>query len=133
MAQTEIITKKVTQSSSLENENSYTTKKFIFRIYQIIWYILGIIEFLLAFRILLKLFGANPQSPFAQIIYNFSDPFATPFSDLFGSTVTNSSVLEWSSIIAMVVYSIIAFALVKLVQLVNPANPQKVEEKVDEQ
>jgi hypothetical protein len=38
----------------------YEKKKTIFRVNQIIWFILGLIEVLLAFRFVLRLLGANP-------------------------------------------------------------------------
>ncbi|PIR88284.1 MAG: YggT family protein, partial [Candidatus Harrisonbacteria bacterium CG10_big_fil_rev_8_21_14_0_10_45_28] len=44
-------------------DSSYTSSstKPIYRGTQIVWYILGIIEVLLAFRLVFKLFGANPE------------------------------------------------------------------------
>ncbi|MDO8269898.1 MAG: hypothetical protein Q7T54_04485, partial [Candidatus Levybacteria bacterium] len=37
----------------------YEKKKTIFRFNQIIWYVLGVIEVLLVFRLVLKVLGAN--------------------------------------------------------------------------
>src|SRR5690242_823586 len=70
-----------------EQQHTYETKKAIFRASHIIWYIAGVIEFLLGFRVLLKLIGANPVSGFTQIIYSFSDPFALPFVGIVRATV----------------------------------------------
>ena len=55
---------------------AYAKKKFIFRAYQLIWFVLGIIEVLLAFRVVLLALGANPQAGFANFIYAVSDPDA---------------------------------------------------------
>lgn len=112
---------------------TYTTKKAIFRVYQIIWYILGVIEVLLIFRIVLKMLDANPGSGFTNLIYTLSDPLAVPFRGIFQTAVVQGSVFEWSTIIAGVVYAVVAWGLVQLFQLVKPTNPQEVSQKVDTQ
>ena len=112
---------------------TYQTKKAIFRTYQIIWYILGVIEVLLAFRFVLKLLGASTYSGFTNFIYSVSDPLALPFAGILGTTSTSASVLEWSTLIAMAVYAVIAYGLVELLQLIKPTNPQEVEQNVDSQ
>lgn len=111
----------------------YQTKKVIFRTYQVIWYILGIIEVVLAFRIVLKLLGANTQSGFTSLIYGISSPLASPFAGILAITGISDMVLEWSTLIAMAVYAIIAYGIVALFQLVKPTNPEEVEQTVDNQ
>ncbi|MBA3723582.1 MAG: YggT family protein [Candidatus Levybacteria bacterium] len=109
-------------------------KKAIFRTHQIIWYILGIVEFLLAFRMTLKALGANPSSGFTNLIYALSDPLALPFSGIFGVTATNQgNFFEWSTIIAVIVYALIAYAVIQLMQLVKPVSKEEVEQTVDSQ
>lgn len=112
---------------------TYAKKKAIFRVYQLIWYVLGIIEVLLVFRIILKVLAANPSSSFVNLIYTLSDPLARPFRGIFQTAVVEGSVFEWSTIIAGVVYAIVAYGLVQLFQIVKPTTPQEVEEKVDSQ
>lgn len=108
----------------------YHQKKRIFRAYQVIYYLLGLVEVLLAARILFKLFGANAASPFISMLYGVSDIFALPFAGIFGVTATQTSVLEWSTIVAMVVYAVVAYGAVELFQLIKPTNPVEVEENV---
>jgi hypothetical protein len=114
-------------------QKEYQTKKVIFRTYQVIWYVLGIIEVVLAFRVLLKLLGANTQSGFTSFIYAISNPFALPFSGILGITGTSGMVFEWSTLIAMAVYAIVAYGIVALFQLVKPTNKEEVEQTVDNQ
>lgn len=114
-------------------QKTYQTKKAIFRSYQIIWYILGVIEVILAFRVILKLLGANAFSGFASFIYAVSGPFALPFSGILGTTISANSVFEWSTLIAMMVYFIVAYGIVALFQLIKPTNPEEVEGTVDNQ
>lgn len=112
-------------------QKEYQTKKAIFRSYQAIWYILGVIEVLLAFRVVLKLLGANAFSGFTNFIYAVSGPFALPFAGILGTTVSSDSVFEWSTLIAMAVYAVVAYGIVALFQLVKPTNPEEVEQTVD--
>lgn len=114
-------------------QKTYETKKAIFRTYQIIWYVLGIIEVILAFRVILKLLGANAQSGFTSFIYAISNPFALPFAGILGITGSEGMVLEWSTLIAMIVYAIVAYGIAALFQLVKPTNPQEVSQTVDNQ
>src|SRR5690349_14850359 len=79
---------------------TYQKKKVIFRTYQIIWYILGVMEVVLAFRMSLKAVGANPYSGFTHLIYTLSDPLALPFRGILPVSVSGNSVFEWSTIIA---------------------------------
>lgn len=109
---------------------AYKKKKVIFRAYQIIWYILGVVEILLAFRIILKALGANPGSGFVSFIYGVSDAFALPFAGILGVTVTSANVVEWSTFVAMIVYAVVAFGIIQLIQLVKPTTPSEVEEAV---
>lgn len=114
-------------------QKTYDTKKVIFRTYQIIWYILGVIEVTLAFRVLLKLLGANAQSGFTNFIYAFTNPFALPFSGILGISGVSNMIFEWSTLIAMAVYAVIAYGIVALFQFIKPTNPEEVEQSVDNQ
>jgi hypothetical protein len=128
--QTRVVTPKVETESPREQ---YQTKKAIFRTYQIIWYILGIIEVLLAFRIILKFLGANAEIGFTSFIYAISNPFALPFAGILGVTGISSMIFEWSTFLAMIVYAIITYGIVALFQLVKPTNPEEVNNTVDNQ
>ena len=90
----------------------------------IVYYILGVLEVLLAFRLVFKLLGANPQSPFVSFIYSVSQAFLSPFTGIFRSAVTKGieaqSILEPTTIIAMIVYAIIAWGIVKLIEISRP-------------
>src|SRR5687767_14812861 len=105
-------------------EVRYEQKKVIFRFYQIIWYILGIVETLLAFRIFFKAFGANPASPFTQFIYGASQPFVYPFQGMFRSITEEAFVFELSTFVGMIIYFVLAYGLVELFQLVKPTSPE---------
>ena len=125
---TKVVTPAVVTGSP---QKTYETKKAIFRSYQILWYILGVIEVVLAFRVVLKVLGANTFSGFTNFIYAVSGPFAQPFAGIFGTTVSSGFVFEWSTLIAMAVYAIVVYGIVALFQMVKPTNPQEVDQAVD--
>lgn len=104
----------------------YEKKKTIFRINQIVWYVLGFIEVLLVFRLVLKVLGANPYVGFTSFIYSVTNPLAAPFSGILGSSTTGTSLIEWSTIIAAFVYLCIAWGVVYLLNLIYPITPKDV-------
>lgn len=90
---------------------------FTFKATQLIWLLLGILEVLLALRILLKLIAANPASPIAAFIYVFTDVFLVPFAGLTPMPSVGNMVLEISTIFAMFIYALIGWALEKVIFL----------------
>lgn len=97
-----------------------------FKSSRIIYYILSTLEVLFAFRLILKVLGANPESPFVAVIYSITNLFLAPFKGIFRMAVTDGietkSVLEPSLIIAMIVYAAIAWGLVKLIEIIKNRN-----------
>ena len=88
------------------------------RITGIIWLVLGILEALLALRVILKLLAANPFNAFANFIYDVSHVFLAPFFGLVGQPSANGHVLEVTTLVAMLVYFLIAWAIVRLIEIV---------------
>jgi uncharacterized protein YggT (Ycf19 family) len=97
----------------MDSYNSPTTKP-LYRGTQAVWYILGLIEALLAFRFVLKLLAANPQAGFSSFIYTVSYPFAAPFLNVFHASKVEGGVFEWTTLLAMFVFFLIAWGIVKL-------------------
>jgi len=92
---------------------------------KMIYWILALLETLLAFRLLLKLLGANTGSLFVSFIYSVSQAFVMPFTGVFRSSaaqgIETQSVLEPATLIAMIVYALIAYGIIKLVEIYRPA------------
>lgn len=128
-------TKRIGASS--EYAHDYERKKIIFHTYRVIWYILGFLEILLVSRFTLKALGANPDSGFADLVYNMSYPFAKPFINLFspttGAGAETVSFVEWSTLVAMLVYVFVAWAIEELLRLIKPIRPEEVERTVESQ
>jgi len=105
----------------------YETKSLIVRFNQVIWYILGIMETLLAFRLILKILGASLTSGFTRFIYNVTEPMARPFRGILGVSSAGTSTMEWTTIIAALVYFCVAWGLIYMLQLFFPITPNDVE------
>ncbi len=85
------------------------------RVSQLIWLFFGIVEILIGLRVLLKLIGANPANGFASFIYNAAALFLSPFFGLIGSPSAGSVVLEVPSLIAMLVYALLGWLIVRVI------------------
>jgi uncharacterized protein YggT (Ycf19 family) len=84
----------------------------------IIWLITGVLDSVFMIRVLLKLIGANPQAGFAQFVYNMSAVFLAPFNGLTETPTANGSALELSTLIAMLVYVLAAWGVVRFLWVV---------------
>ena len=77
----------------------------------------GLVEALMITRVILKLLAANPEAGFVRFIYNVSAPLVAPFQGIFPTPATQNSVLELSSLVAIAVYAVIAWGLVRLIAI----------------
>ena len=107
--------KRISEVRTSQRESGQEQRLFSFKATQWIWLGLGIIEVLIGLRVVLKLIAANPESPFAAFIYNVSAIFLFPFAGLVGTPAAGGMVLEFSSIIAMLVYALLAWGLERIV------------------
>jgi len=116
---------RVSESRTSQNEPEREQRIFTFKATQLVWLLFGILEALIALRIGLKLIGANPESPIVALIYGFTYLFLFPFEGLVGSPTAGSMVLELSSLFAMLIYGLIAWAIERTVWLVlyRPRGP----------
>ncbi len=99
-------------------DTGVTRRQNINRFVQFIWLVFGILESLIGLRFFLRLIAANPASPFARLIYEFTDLFMWPFAGLTSSPSAGGMVLEIPAIIAMIIYALIAWVLVSVVGLI---------------
>lgn len=93
--------------------NSASTKPIYYGT-QIVWFIFGAIEILLALRFMLKLLGANPAALFTDSIYGITTALVNPFTTVFGATYQSGSIFEWTTLLAAFIYAIIAYGIISL-------------------
>lgn len=84
---------------------------------RVVWFIVGVINVLIAIRFVLLLLGANHAAGFVDLIYGITDVLVAPFTGIFGQPTYGSSVFEISSLLAIVIYSLIGYGITKLITL----------------
>jgi YggT family protein len=85
------------------------------RFSQVIWLLAGLVVGLIGIRFVLKLLAANPDAGFAQFIYSVTGPFMAPFAGLTAEPSAAGVVLELPAIVAMIVYGLLGWLVVRLV------------------
>jgi uncharacterized protein YggT (Ycf19 family) len=116
----------------MDSYNSPTTKP-LYRGTQVVWYILGLIEVILAFRFVLKLLAANPSAGFSSFVYTVSYPFAAPFLNVFRASKVSGGVFEWTTLLAMFVFFLIAWGIVRLFFMSKTVSTTQAAAKLDEE
>jgi len=116
---------RVSEVRTSQKEPEREQRIFTFKATQLIWLLFGILIALIALRIGLMLIGANPASPIVALIYGFTGLFLFPFTGLINSPTSGNMVLELSSVFAMLIYGLVAWAIVKVVWLIfyRPRGP----------
>ncbi len=113
-----MIENKVSEVQTTQREPGKQRQVFTFKATQVIWLLLGLLEALLALRFVLKLIGANPASPIAVLLYGFTNLFLFPFEGLVGTPATGGMVLEVTTLIAMLVYGLIAWGVERIIWVI---------------
>jgi hypothetical protein len=89
----------------------------------LVYFLFGALEVLLVFRLVLKLAGANVYSAFVGLVYGITGVFILPFENIFRQGVARvaqtTSVFEPSTLVAIFVYSVIAWGIVKLIRVLS--------------
>ena len=89
----------------------------------LVYFVFGLLEILLGFRFVLKLLGANPATSFVDFIYNLSSVFVAPFEGIFNASLAKgdvtTSVFEPATLVALIVYVVIAWGIVALIRLAS--------------
>lgn len=128
---TEIVKETVTAN---DNPNSVKTKPVEDKVTstqtteRVVYYIFGLLEALLAFRLIFKIAGASQGSGFVSFIYIITRIFILPFEGIFrrgvAQGVETTSVLEPSTIVALIVYVLLAWGIVKLIRVLSRERQQ---------
>ena len=106
------------EATTTETKNVATSSETV---EYLIYFFFGALEILLSFRLVLKLMGASMASGFVGLIYGLSGIFILPFEGIFRRATTQgietTSVLEPSTLVAIVVCAVFAWGIVKLVKI----------------
>jgi len=115
-----------------EHEAGREQRVATFKATQIIWLLLTLLEAALALRVVFKLIAVNADNLFATLLYGVTNLFVAPFASLVGAPKAGGMVLEISTIIAMIVYLLLAWALERIVYVLfyRPRGPVSVRQTI---
>lgn len=89
-------------------------------IHYLINIIIGIAQFFLGLRVVLKLFGASSAAPFVQWVYNTSQPLLYPFEGIFPTTTLDGRfIIEFSALFAFIIYTLVGYFLSQLILMIE--------------
>ena len=74
----------------------------------------GVLNGLIGLRFLFKLMAANPNNPFASLIYFITLPFLWMFQGLTRTPSFEGIVIEFYDLIAIVVYALLGWIIIQL-------------------
>ena len=93
-------------------------RETVYKVAQFVWLLFGALEALIGIRVLLLLIAANPGNGFTAFVYQLSDLFLWPFQNIIANPSFQGHVLEVTSLIAMIVYPLLGWAIVKLIWVI---------------
>jgi uncharacterized protein YggT (Ycf19 family) len=91
-----------------------------------LYFLLWVLELLLLVQFLIELAGFNPAAPFTRLMANLTEPFVWPFQGIYPSTIQGQIVIDWSVLIAMIVYQLVLYIIVSLLELFWPRETMRV-------
>jgi len=84
------------------------------------YFVVALVELLLTFRFVLKLFGANPAARFVDWIYQTTQPLLEPFIPAFPTpALRDGYVLEFTTLFAIFVYGFIGYLVEEMLSTVS--------------
>lgn len=87
------------------------------RIAYVVWTIVAFIEAFIGLRVFLKLIAANPGNAFVNFVYDISGVFVNPFLGIVNDLQSGNSILEINSLIAMLIYLLLGYAVLRIIWL----------------
>lgn len=118
----EVVERETTTGHPAGERTSVTSSRrgvTIGRASQAVWWVVGLIDTLIAIRFILKLLGASTASGFVQLMYSLTEGLVAPFHGIFNTAASGRSVLEPESLVAIAIYSLIGWGIVSLIRLMR--------------
>lgn len=119
----ETVTTKENTANPIANTSGQKEATSFQTIEYLIYFLFGALDILLAFRLVLKLTGASILSAFVGLIYSFTGIFILPFEGIFrmwfAQGAGTTSVFEPATLVAIVVYAVLAVGIVKLIRILS--------------
>lgn len=105
--------------NSMTTQTTTVRPAYSLRAEQAVWLLTGVVDALIAIRLVFKLLAASSQASFVTFIYNLTQIFVAPFHGIFNTAANGRNVFEPESLVAIVIYSLIGWGLASLVRVVT--------------
>lgn len=105
------------QSILRQTEMVHVNQEILHRVTGLIQWGVGILNFLICLRYLLKLMGANPSNSIAQFVYSSTQPLISSFEDLITTMEFGGTILEFHALIAIAIYGMLGWVTVQLLRI----------------
>jgi hypothetical protein len=90
---------------------------------KVIYFMVAALEVLLTMRLIFRLMGADAGNGLVNFVYNLSKPFVITFNGIFSDQeIGKSSVFEFSTLIAIIMYALLAWGVVALIYVLFEPN-----------
>lgn len=91
-----------------------------------IWYLVGIVDVLLALRLVFYMFGARAVG-FTDFLYSVTDPLVAPFRGIFPAPQVEGAYFDTASLVAIIAYALFGWVISRLIDLMTrPAGSKKI-------
>ena len=116
MTQTQVVEQTTVDTGVTKEDKPYLV------VHQIMDFILSLIEGFLALDFILLMTGANRGTGFFQLIDGIADVLMIPFRYIFPASTAGGSTIDWSILVAMLVYALVFYAIRKGIAVVYTAD-----------
>jgi hypothetical protein len=100
-------------------EKVYISSQTVDHVSQVTYFVFTLIEALLILRFVFKLSGTSPYNNFTSWLYSTTYPFVAGFESLFPSLSADGIVVELPSLVAMVIYILVVYAIVGFLKILQ--------------
>lgn len=98
------------------NFNAAASASPVWTLTRVVTLIFTVLEIVLLFRFLLKLFGANESQPLVAALYGLTNPLVRPFEGIF--TIPADSPFDIAALLAIVFLFLVAALIIALVKAI---------------
>ena len=109
MADHQVVEKKVIVREEVPSEGQIFAARAVGAIFDVILV-------LLLLRFVLRLLSANEANGFVNLVYAITMPLRAPFAGIFPVSMAGAVVIEWSTLVAILVYSLIAYFILRVLR-----------------
>ncbi len=116
---TQIETPVLNESSASAGIKTPTELSSNIKIALIVDYIFWIMVAVVLLRFAFKLIGANSHNAFVTLVYNFTNAFVGIFQGIVGNVASGTMIIEFSSLITIVIFWLIYKAALRLLAIMK--------------